>query len=179
MARVTDWDSQVTAYRYDAASRLIETVLPNGVVSSYDYDAAGRLLEIQHQTATDLLSSFTYSYDRVGTRLQAREVMRWPGQPQPVAALRRALPLAQQAPPVGSASGPFDPLMVGMAPFGLLVLIPLMRRRRPGPPGGPGPPVSRPPPRPRRSRPPRARPRRRPPRPRPRPSSPRRPSPPP
>jgi len=95
MTRVTDWESQVTAYTYDPAGRLIETVLPDGVVSSYDYDAAGRLLEIQHQTATDLLSSFRYTYDRVGNRVQALEVMRWPGQPQPVAALRRALPLAQ------------------------------------------------------------------------------------
>src|SRR3972149_3003520 len=122
MARVTDWDSQVTAYRYDAASRLIETVLPNGVVSSYDYDAAGRLLEIQHQTATDLLSSFTYSYDRVGNRLQAREVMRWPGQPQPVAALRRALPLAHHAPPAGGAAPARPPGSAGG---------PYMARRRP------------------------------------------------
>ena len=56
MTQVTDWDSRTTSYNYDLANRMIETTLPNGVVSSYDYDFAGRLLEMQHRTATDLLS---------------------------------------------------------------------------------------------------------------------------
>ena len=129
MIQVTDWDSLTTSYSYDLANRLIESSLPNGVISSYDYDAAGRLLEIEHRKATDLLSSFNYTYDGVGNRTQAVEVMSWPGEPMPVAYDVRPIPMAQA--PVGPSrsSVPVDPLTAGLAPFGLLVLIPLMRRR--------------------------------------------------
>jgi len=130
MTQVTDWDSLITSYNYDLANRLIETVLPNNVVSSYDYDAAGRVLEIQHRTPTDLLSSFSYAYDKVGNRTQAVEVMSWPGQPQPVAAYGNPIPVAALSTPSRSSSIPVDPRTAGLAPFGLLVLIPLMRRRQ-------------------------------------------------
>ena len=129
MTQVTDWESQTSAYSYDLANRLIETVPANGVNSSYDYDTAGRLLEIQHRTATDLLSSFSYTYDVVGNRTQAFEVMSWPGQPQPVADYGKPIPLAALPVPSRNSSVPVDPLTAGLAPFGLLVLIPLMRRR--------------------------------------------------
>jgi len=156
LVQVTDWASLVTAYNYDVANRLATVALPNGVTSSYRYDAAGRVLEIRQETATDLLSSFQYQYDRVGNRTQAAEVMTWPGQPRPAAADEDLKPVADLGSPsqpesvmayarpgsvadlprspAGTASVPMDPLVAGLAPFGLLVLTPLMRRHGPGRP---------------------------------------------
>jgi len=79
LIEVTDWDSQVTAYVYDAANQLITTALPNGVTTSRAYDSAGQVLNIEHATATDTLSSFTYVYDPVGNRTRAEEFYLTPG----------------------------------------------------------------------------------------------------
>jgi RHS repeat-associated protein len=73
MQVVTDWDLQDTTYAYDAANRMQAANLPNGVVSSYSYDEAGRLLSIFHEAGPQLLSSFEYSYDANGNRVQAVE----------------------------------------------------------------------------------------------------------
>jgi RHS repeat-associated protein len=79
MTQVTDWDGQITSYAYDAANRMTTTSLPNGVTSTYTYDDASRLLDITHATATDTLSSFTYTYDAVGNRTQVEEFYLTPG----------------------------------------------------------------------------------------------------
>ena len=73
-------------------------------------------------------SSFTYTYDDVGNRTQVIEFMTWPGPPKPVAS-RTAARVAQAPEPLG-LSLPVDPLTAGLAPFGLLMLLPLARRRR-------------------------------------------------
>ena len=78
---MTDWASLVTAYTYDGVNRLATASLPNGVISSYNYDDAGRVLEIRHESPAELLSSFEYSYDDVGNRVQAVETLRLPGAP--------------------------------------------------------------------------------------------------
>ena len=79
MTGVTAWDSTTTTYTYDAANRVATTSLPNGVVSSYAYDPAGRLLELAHARGTEVLSSFGYTYDDVGNRVQAVEHLAMPG----------------------------------------------------------------------------------------------------
>jgi RHS repeat-associated protein len=79
LIEVSDWDSQVTIYTYDAANRLETVALPNGVVSTYRYDDAGRLIELRHAAGVVTISSFGYTYDAVGNRLQVVEVMREPG----------------------------------------------------------------------------------------------------
>ncbi|MGD8848664.1 MAG: RHS repeat-associated core domain-containing protein [Anaerolineales bacterium] len=115
LTQVTDWQNQVTSYGYDAAGRLIEALLPNGVRSSHQYDSNGQVLEIRHENQGQLLSSYSYSYDDVGNRVQAVEVMNWPGEPEQAMVA--------------------DPLTVGLVPFALLILLPVMRRSKPKVPG--------------------------------------------
>ena len=81
LVQVTDWASMVTAYTYDGANRLSTVSLPNSVTSTYSYDAAGRALEIRHESPIELLSSFVYTYDDVGNRVQAVETLRLPAEP--------------------------------------------------------------------------------------------------
>ena len=127
MVQVADWDSLLTTYSYDAASRLQTTQLPNDVVSTYDYDAAGRVLEIRHESPSEMLSSFTYSYDKVGNRTGAVETMLWPDTPQPVASLETTTGQ-------GSAGMVFaDPGMAIIGPMTLLLLVPLGRKQRAAP----------------------------------------------
>ncbi|MCC6876887.1 MAG: hypothetical protein IT378_21460, partial [Sandaracinaceae bacterium] len=58
---MTDPFGRVTTHRYDIANRLVETTLPNGVVSSYTYDARHRVLSITHRDAGGgVLASATY-----------------------------------------------------------------------------------------------------------------------
>ncbi len=55
---------------HDAAGRLREIGLPNGVETVYGYDAAGWLVEIAHRAAgDDLLARYTYTLDGVGNRV--------------------------------------------------------------------------------------------------------------
>ena len=134
MVQVTDWDSLVTAYSYDPANRLTQTSLPNGVISNYTYDDAGRLLDLTHATMAETLSSFTYTYDSVGNRTRVVEFMTWPGQPQAVASVMPVRAAQAPEPEPASLSLSFDPLAAGLAPFGVVMLLPLARRRRPGHP---------------------------------------------
>ena len=83
MGTVTDWDALVTSYSYDAANRLLTTTLPNGVVSSYSHDTAGRLLSIFHENGPQLLSSYEYTYDPNGNRVQVIENLRLPDETTP------------------------------------------------------------------------------------------------
>ncbi|RPH74906.1 hypothetical protein EHM76_02675, partial [bacterium] len=71
--------SRVTRYTYDAAGQLLAVDLPNGVRSSYAYDGAGRLLSLTHNLGAESLSSFQYTYDAAGNRVQAIELL---GQPE-------------------------------------------------------------------------------------------------
>lgn len=128
LTEVQDWSGRMVSYQYDRADRLVQTDLPNGVTSTYDYDTAGQLLELRHQRDGAILSSFSYNYDAVGNRTQALELVNWPGDPQPVTATLPSVPLAAAD---TSPSVPVDPLTIGLAPFALLILVPLMRRPKP------------------------------------------------
>jgi|GEM_PF-1856171 len=75
LTQVTDWQSRVTAYTYDSSSRLITTALPNGITSAYNYDHANRLLNLTHQKSGQTLASYTYTYDPVGNRTSASEIV--------------------------------------------------------------------------------------------------------
>ncbi|NIM96034.1 MAG: hypothetical protein GTO18_20225 [Anaerolineales bacterium] len=73
MTGVQDWEGQTTTYGYDAANRPSTISLPNGVITTYSHDAAGRLLSINHRAAGLTLSSFYYTYDGVGNRIEVIE----------------------------------------------------------------------------------------------------------
>jgi len=62
-----------THYEYDPVGRLQKILRPNGVNSTYTYDSAGHLTQLRHATIESELSSFRYTYDNVGNRLQAVE----------------------------------------------------------------------------------------------------------
>lgn len=72
LTTVYDWTKN-THYEYDPAGRLQKILRPNGVDSTYTYDPAGRLTQLRHATVESELSSFHYTYDNVGNRLQAVE----------------------------------------------------------------------------------------------------------
>ncbi len=76
LSRVTSDQSSVISYQYDPVGRLLAVLRPNGVDSTYTYDAGGRLTALQHATNEKTLSSFDYSYDAVGNRTQAIEMVR-------------------------------------------------------------------------------------------------------
>jgi RHS repeat-associated protein len=68
-------------YTYDDANRLTLIQRPNNVNSAYTYDAADNLLSITHANGMELLSSFQYTYDAVGNRLQSIEEVMSPEMP--------------------------------------------------------------------------------------------------
>jgi RHS repeat-associated protein len=67
--------SSSVSYGYDAANRLKNILRANNVSTDYIYDDASRLLSITHKQGTETLSSFQYTYDKVGNRTQAIETM--------------------------------------------------------------------------------------------------------
>ena len=75
LEQVSDWDSQDTDYTYDLAGQLKSAALPNGVTSSYSYNVTGWLTQLAHDNETESLSRFEYTYDAVGNRVQAVEIM--------------------------------------------------------------------------------------------------------
>lgn len=78
LIQVTDWSAAATDYTYDAADRMTGVALPNGVDSTYSYNAAGWLTSIDHSVGLESLSSFQYTYDPVGNRVSAVEVLALP-----------------------------------------------------------------------------------------------------
>jgi RHS repeat-associated protein len=129
MTQVNDWDGNITSYQYNAADQLLTTLLPNGVTSSYSYDEAGQLLLLKHESETELLSSFQYTYDAVGNRTQVIETMLWPWQPAPNVPASSGASLPE---PNLTGQMAADPLMVMMAPLVLLVALSSRLRRRGG-----------------------------------------------
>ncbi len=64
----------ITEYSYFKDSRLKRVIYPNGSRSSYAYDPAGRLATLDNsQGTTAVISSFAYTYDKNGNRLEQRE----------------------------------------------------------------------------------------------------------
>ena len=61
--------TQTTTYTWDAASRLSEKVLPNGVHQVMDYDDANRLVAITYKKTDDtVIEQVSYAYDANGQR---------------------------------------------------------------------------------------------------------------
>ena len=62
------------SYMYDNANRLTNIARGNNVGTAYTYDAAGRMLSIVNAwNGSQELSSYQYTYDAVGNRVQAIE----------------------------------------------------------------------------------------------------------
>ena len=71
---LTNPENQVSSWSYDAASRVIANLLANGTQASSTYDKADRLLLLANLTsAGTTLSSFNYTYNPVGNRVQVVE----------------------------------------------------------------------------------------------------------
>jgi RHS repeat-associated protein len=71
LARLSNDDGTIVEYAYDALGRLYRKTMGNGVYSLHSYDAAGRLESLVNSHADDtVLSSFTYTYDRRGRRIE-------------------------------------------------------------------------------------------------------------
>ena len=75
VSNLTNPEGHVTTWSYDPVSRLTQQLLANGVVVSNIYDNADRLLVLANiGTGGTTLSSFAYTYDRVGNRTQVIEL---------------------------------------------------------------------------------------------------------
>jgi RHS repeat-associated protein len=72
---VTDWEETEVSYGYDQADRLLEVTLPNDVLVSYTYDDANRLLELVNSSISGTVSSFVYTLDDVGNRIEVAETV--------------------------------------------------------------------------------------------------------
>jgi len=71
---VTDSDGGITTYSYDAVGNLALTTLPNGLVESREYDELNRVLFLQNTSPTNaVISSYQYTYDATGNRIQVEE----------------------------------------------------------------------------------------------------------
>lgn len=70
LSQVTDWASRRTSYGYDAAGNLINAILANGASSTYTYDNDNRIAGIVNRAGVKVLSSFAYTLDVLGNRVQ-------------------------------------------------------------------------------------------------------------
>jgi RHS repeat-associated protein len=74
ISTVLNPENQTTSWSYDAASRVRQSLLANGVTISNTYDAADRLLLLANLgSGGTTLSSFNYTYNAVGNRMQVLE----------------------------------------------------------------------------------------------------------
>jgi RHS repeat-associated protein len=73
LSRVTDWSSNATSYTYDANSNLAGMTYPNGVTTEYSYDKNNRLVTQVNKVRHGLVSSYEYTLDAVGNRVQVKE----------------------------------------------------------------------------------------------------------
>jgi RHS repeat-associated protein len=73
LSGVTDWTGIVTSYVYDANSNLAEMTYPNGVTTEYSYDKNNRLVTQVNKVRHGLVSSYEYTLDAVGNRVQVKE----------------------------------------------------------------------------------------------------------
>jgi RHS repeat-associated protein len=57
-------------YTYDARNLPLTLARTNGVTSTFSFDSIGELLSLVHSKGASVLTSFAYTYDRVGNRGQ-------------------------------------------------------------------------------------------------------------
>ncbi len=70
MMQISHPSDAVTSYSYDMGGRSIKKTLPNGVYTDYTYDPADHLLSLINKKQDEtVISSYAYSYDKVGNRL--------------------------------------------------------------------------------------------------------------
>ena len=75
LSGVTDRTGNTTSYRYDANSNLANMTYPNGMGTGYMYDNSNRLVNLINNNGASVVSSYTYSLDANGNRLQATETV--------------------------------------------------------------------------------------------------------
>ena len=68
LTALTNPTGQTVSFAYDALSRGTVTGFPNGVTTTYTYDAASQLTSLVNKLGTTTISSFGYTYDKVGNR---------------------------------------------------------------------------------------------------------------
>jgi RHS repeat-associated protein len=68
--QLTSHTTQVTSYEYDNLGRLTKKTLPNAVYTEYTYNNLNQLLSLSNKKSdTTVISSFSYTHDKVGNRL--------------------------------------------------------------------------------------------------------------
>ncbi|TVQ96881.1 MAG: hypothetical protein EA399_14890, partial [Desulfovibrionales bacterium] len=69
LQRLSDASGDIVTYAYDELGRMARATMGNGVYAASTYDPVGRLLSLTNHTPDDqILSRFSYSYDRRGRR---------------------------------------------------------------------------------------------------------------
>jgi RHS repeat-associated protein len=68
LTSLTNPSSQTIEFDYDALSHRTQTTFPNGTTASFAYDPASQLLSLVNKLGATTLSSFEYTYDKVGNR---------------------------------------------------------------------------------------------------------------
>jgi YD repeat-containing protein len=73
LSGATDWTGNMTSYGYDANSNLVNMTYPNGIGTGYTYDNGNRLTNLVNKQGASVVSSYGYTLDAVGNRLQVTE----------------------------------------------------------------------------------------------------------
>ena len=68
LSTLADPLGNMTSFTYDSLSRRTSLHHANGIVTQYTFDPASQLKSLTHKKGEDILSSFTYGYDRLGNR---------------------------------------------------------------------------------------------------------------
>ena len=75
MTSVTAWDVSITNYQFDRKGQPDLINLPNGLAIDYTYNDSGYLTQKTNSLNSNTLSSFGYTYDEIGNRVNASENM--------------------------------------------------------------------------------------------------------
>jgi RHS repeat-associated protein len=74
LSQVTDWSGRVTSYSYDTAGNVAQVKYGNGTTTAYVRDDANRLIKLLNASPTGALSSFMYTLDELGDRVQMTDL---------------------------------------------------------------------------------------------------------
>ncbi len=69
----TDWDGHDTTYTYDYTNKLVSMTYLNGIKTEYIYDENNRLIGMTNKNGNQIMSSFEYTLDPIGNRLNSKE----------------------------------------------------------------------------------------------------------